>query len=246
MGAVPGAFEAKSSLEIFFVDLVKSEAVLDVEERRTPRLSAIDVERAKSLAGDGERCRLWRAARIATRIVLERAGGVGLRNISFEIEPGGRPMLGARSPYFNVSHSGEGALIAVSKEMPMGVDLERKRVLTMSGDRRRRIVAAAERLAYKQPLAADNDDDVLIAWVRLEAAAKAVGTGIGRLLTEEGVIGGKREDRERPSAHKLAIKDLAVADGYVAALAAERLPETVRVISFPSDDLCEFLGGALS
>lgn len=198
------------------------------------------------MAGDRERRRLWRAARIATRIVLERTGGVGLRNVDFEIEAAGRPGLGPGNPHFSVSHSGEGALIAVSKEISIGVDLEKKRTLMMSDDRRRRIIAAAERLADQHTLSADSDGDVLIAWVYLEAAAKARGTGIGQLLTEQGVVGGKTEDRAQGAAGTLAIRSLVVPDDYVAAIAAERLPESIAVLRFPTGNLSEFIAGASS
>jgi 4'-phosphopantetheinyl transferase len=245
-GVVPGRHEARSDIEVFFIDLTQSHTLLDAEEQRTPRLSAADHKRAESMSADRERRRLWRDARIATRIVLERAGGVGLRNVDFDIAAGGRPGLGPGDPYFNVSHSGDVALVAVSKEMPMGVDLEKKRTLTMSDDRRRRIIAAAERLAPQPPLSADSAGDVLIAWVRLEAAAKARGTGIGQLLTEHGVIGGKREDRAQGSARTLEIRNLAVPDDYVAAVAAARLPKKIAVHSFPTDNLLEFIAGASS
>jgi 4'-phosphopantetheinyl transferase len=184
--------------------------------------------------------------RIATRIVLERSGGVGLRKMDFEIEAGGRPRLRSSELHFSVSHSGEGALIAVSKEIPVGVDLEKKRMLMMSDDRRRRIIAAAERLADQRSLSPDSDGDVLIAWVCLEAAAKARGTGIGRLLTEQGVVGGKAEDRAQSAAGTLAIRSLVVPDDYVAAIAAERLPESIAVLRFPTDNLSEFIAGASS
>jgi 4'-phosphopantetheinyl transferase len=243
---VPGRQEVQSDIEVFFVDLIQSHALLDAEEQRTPRLSAADHKRAESMSADSERRCLWRAARIATRIVLERAGGVGLRNVDFDIEAGGRPRLRPGDPYFNVSHSGDMALIAVSKEMPMGADLEKKRTLTMSDERRRRIIAAAERLAPQPPLSADSADDVLMAWVRLEAAAKATGTGIGQLLTEHGVIGGKREDPGRRSAGTLEIRNLEVPDDYVAAVAATRLPEKIAVLSFAADNLLELITGAPS
>jgi 4'-phosphopantetheinyl transferase len=196
------------------------------------------------MGSDPDRSRLWRAARIATRIVLERSGGAGLRNLDFEIKAGGRPGLRSSGLHFSVSHSGEGALIAVSKEMLIGVDLERARSLTMSAERRRRIIAAAERLADQlSPPVDSTDSGVLIAWVRLEAAAKARGTGIGRLLTEEGVIGSQEANRALAPADVLQARSLTVSDGYVAAIAAARLPDEIAVLSFPTENLREFLAG---
>ena len=84
----------------------------------------------------------------------------------------------------------------------------------MTEDRRRRVIAAAARLANGQPGPPhiDADGDVLQAWVRLEAAAKALGTGIGQLLTEEGVVGGEAVGGTT-AAHRLDVRNLDVAGG---------------------------------
>lgn len=237
-----GPHEALYDLEVFFVDLVKSAALLEAEEEATPRLSPSDNERASAMA-DREAARLWRATRIATRIALERAGGQALRRLNFEIETGGRPRL-AGAPHFNVSHTGGAALIVVSKDMQPGVDLERKeRRIRMSDDRRQRIVSAAQRMGAEQALSPASNTDVIVAWVRLEAAAKALGSGIGRLLTEQGVVGGSRTARAQGSGFDLEIRDLVVGDHFVAAVAAQRLPERIDVLAFPADNLVGFIRG---
>jgi 4'-phosphopantetheinyl transferase len=243
-----GAFEKGcGGLHVFFVDLNVSVALLEAEERKVPRLSATDVARVEKLAHDPERQRLWRSSRIATRIVLERAAGRAYRNIDFAIARNGRPSLGEGPPYFNVSHSGGAALIAVSNAVPVGIDLEQERDLTMTEDRRRRVIAAAARLANAQPATShtDTDRDVLQAWVRLEAAAKALGTGIGQLLTEEGVVGGEAVGGAT-TAHRLDVRNLDVAGGYFAAVAAKTLPRTVEVLTLPNDAdaLAKFLSCA--
>ncbi|MGO4683910.1 4'-phosphopantetheinyl transferase family protein [Hyphomicrobium sp. 2TAF46] len=237
-----GAAATVGDFEVFFVDLVKSASLLEAEEKATPRLSASDIARVASMSGDSEGRRLWRNARIATRVVLERAGGSGIRQADFEIEPGGRPRLAAGSPWFNVSHTGGAALIAVSKNTPVGVDLERKqRSLKMSGERRQRIIASAQRFGADRQLSAIHDADVMTAWVRLEAAAKALGIGIGRLLTEQGVVGGKGRNQPQDTGYGLAVRNLEAGDEYVAAIAAERLPEKLEVLPFPANDLAGFI-----
>ena len=64
------------------------------------------------------------------------------------------------------------------------------------GHCRQRIVAAAASFVSRERADPDSDVDVLRAWVRLEAVAKAGGPGIGVLLTEEGVIGGAAGSRQ--------------------------------------------------
>jgi 4'-phosphopantetheinyl transferase len=233
-------------LQVVFVDLKASVALLEAAERDVPRLSATDNARVQKLAHDPERQRLWQSSRIATRIVLERALGTAYRNIDFEIAKNGRPSFGDGPPYFNVSHSGGAALIAVSDAVPIGIDLEEARRLKMTEDRRRRVIAAAARLANGQPATSRSDANlnVLRAWVRLEAAAKALGTGIGQLLTEEGVVGGKPADSDRATAaSRLDVRNLDVASGYIAAVAAPTLPMKIEVLTLPNDAdaLTEFL-----
>ncbi|MET1047227.1 MAG: hypothetical protein ABWX70_11085, partial [Hyphomicrobium sp.] len=226
-----GQREPRSDLEIVFVDLTRFAADLAHEETRTPRLSADDNVRADTMA-DREARRLWRAARIATRIVLERVIGESVRGVPFRIEPGGRPVLPDGGAHFSVSHSAGSALIAVAREMAVGVDIEEKaRILKMSKDRRTRVLDAVARLQGTPPRSSA-DADVLEAWVQLEAIAKARGTGIGRLLTEEGVIGGKAKSPAVTDApDNFAVKLLTV-EGFVAAIAAARLSADIVVESF--------------
>lgn len=239
---VLGQDASDPEIEIYFIDLVRAATFLESEEARTPRLSGADNARAVAMA-DSEARRLWRASRIAARIVLERIGGPELRRVAFQIEPGGRPSLGAGGPHFSVSHTGRAALIAVAKAMAIGVDLEAKdRALRMSAERRRRILSAAGRFAPQPPLSADKDGDVLIAWVQLEAAAKALGIGIGRLLTKEGVVGGATSKRAEPHP-PLTIRSLPMEGGYVGGIAARRLPAELTVRRFPYTRLDEFLHG---
>lgn len=232
---------AISNLEIVFVDLDASCALLEAEEAQVPRLGASDIVRAARLADDPRGQQLWRAARVATRIVLERMAGPEIRGVDFEITAAGRPALGEGQPHFSVSHTSDVALVAVSRLGPVGVDIERMRFLSMTADRRRRIVAAAAAFARDAPLDPDSSADVLRAWVGLEAVAKARGSGIGVLLTDEGVIGGPPS---QSAAHpRFAVATLEVPEPYIAAVAAAELPQNVSVRTFPSraDELDAFL-----
>lgn len=230
-------------LDVVFVDLDQSRALIEREEACTPRLSASDQLRADRLSDDPARQTLWRGARIATRIVLERTAGLEMRGAEFVIASGGRPTLGEGWPHFNVSHTASVALIAVCRSSPVGVDIECRRTLSMSPDRRRRIVAAAAGLADGNAIDPESDVDVLRAWVRLEAVAKARGSGIGALLTEEGVIGGVArlaQNLEQPS---LATAALDVEAPYIAAIAADTLPVEIGIRRFPvsAEALRDFL-----
>lgn len=220
-------------LDVVFVDLDASRALLEHEEASTPRLSPSDRLRVDRLSGDPVRQARWRASRIATRIVLERWAGRSVRGAEFEIATGGRPSLGDGLPHFNVSHTASVALIAVFRSLSVGVDIECRRTLLMSSERRRRIVTAAADLAAIGALNPESDVDVLMAWVRLEAIAKARGSGIGVLLTEEGVIGGSARSTGETEKPSLASAALDVAPPYIAAIAADTLPTAISVRCFP-------------
>lgn len=238
---VSGAHEAPPGIEIFFVDLIRMAGALEAEEARQPRLSVADVERAQAMK-DENAGRIWRASRIATRIALERVAGRGLRQVPFEIEPGGRPVVPGGGAYFSISHTGGVALIAVSKEIAVGIDLERtERTLKMSAQRRSRVVTAAGRFPAQRTLSANTDADVIAAWVRLEAAAKALGTGIGRLLTREGVVGGGEVPEVGTAPYAIAVRDLDIDPHHVGAIAAERLPEKLAIENVSSETFDEFL-----
>lgn len=230
-------------LDVVFVDLDASRALLEHEETSTPRLSSSDRLRVDRLSGDPVRQARWRASRIATRIVLERWAGRSVRGAEFEIATGGRPSLGDGLPHFNVSHTASVALIAVCRSSPVGVDIECPRTLSMSSERRRRIVTAAADLAAIGALNPESDVDVLRAWVRLEAIAKARGSGIGVLLTEEGVIGGAERSAGETEKPSLASAALDVAPPYIAAIAADTLPSAISVRCFPerAEALQDFL-----
>lgn len=212
------------SFDVVLVDIPAIAGYLDLEERATPRLSTCDSERAiRMSAHSPNEGRAWRTARVATRIVLERWIGPEIRGRAFALEPGGRPHLGSGAVAFSLSHSGSLALIAVARHGTIGADIEQVRPLRMSDERRARIVSAARRLSpscspIAAPLSAYGEADVLQAWVRLEAIAKASGLGVGQLLTETGVIGdGTANLSQRLSG--FAVRDIAVgsADASLAA-----------------------------
>lgn len=240
----------QNGLAIIFVDLVASGPLLDAVERAVPRLSAADSTRIEALTHDPAGCCRWRWARIATRIILEREVGPAIRRRDFIIERTGRPVLGNGFPYFNVSHSGNAALIAVSKNAPVGVDLEELRSLSLTGDRRERLIFAANGLTrgYLDP---NSDRDVLRAWVQLEAAAKAMGTGIGKLLTEAGVVGRHENSGRMVPPPTLAVMELDVGSHHVAAVATSAPMPMIQIDVFPHeaaalDDFMTIAGAAQS
>jgi 4'-phosphopantetheinyl transferase len=130
--------------------------------------------------------RRWVAARWALRTVLGCYLEVEPEEVELRLGPRGKPVLAAtgESLRFNLSHSGELALIAVARGLEIGVDVERI-------DPRRDVLALAPRAlgpeeaaAVREAPAGERSAAFHAAWTRREAVAKCLGVGLGAPLPE--------------------------------------------------------------
>ena len=100
---------------------------IDLTRDRAPVLSAAEIARATRFRFESDRER-WSRAHSALRQVLSRYTGTAPLEQVFATGPHGKPFLEHRSaPHFNLSHSGDWALVAVCLACPVGVDVERIR-----------------------------------------------------------------------------------------------------------------------
>lgn len=226
--------------ELWYVDLEKACAALEALETETPRLSDADNVRFAAMTDSGAR-RERRLAHIALRILLERKCGPHVRRAQFAVSASGKPALASDKTGFSLAHTRASALIALAADGPLGVDLERARKVRMPDARRAPIERAAVALAAGAPLVGtDADARFLNAWVRIEAVAKAEGTGVGPIL--ERLRPNRAQAAPAPSAvgSGVVAHDIAVADGLFAAVALapgfappalRRLPDTTPAIA---------------
>jgi 4'-phosphopantetheinyl transferase len=134
-------------------------------------------------ACDGER---WSRAREVLRSLLGEYLRADPKELRFSTNAHGKPELEGypRGVRFNMSHSGEVAVYAVA-ELPVGVDVELEGrdidVLALAG--RALGTTAKARLSTLAP--ADREREFLRAWVRREAVAKCLGTGLGGWRADE-------------------------------------------------------------
>jgi 4'-phosphopantetheinyl transferase len=207
-------------------------------EQQLPRLSPVERTRASAFSDIVVRDE-WLATHIALRLLIERAAGPQWRGTPFARSDRGKPRLQGAPLSFSLSHAPGLALIGISRQGSIGVDIERMRKVRIGAARRQRIVQAAAALA-PAPLPANGEAQFLQAWVRLEAYAKAEGCGIGRLLTRLGILGaghaasGSLPGASQPDLQALSALDLQVGDNIYAAAVFAGAPSTTDVAWLPT------------
>ncbi len=94
----------------------------------------------------------------------------------------GKPYLGdqpdSRPLHFNVSHSGDFALIAVSRGLRLGIDIERVREMHAADDILSDFFSPGEQALVQSHPQGERAEAFFRVWTRREAATKAVGTGL--------------------------------------------------------------------
>ena len=146
--------------------LARLEATLDRDERE--RAQRFIVEHGQ---------RRFTAARGVLRDVLARYTGRAAASLRFAYGPRGKPTLEG-GPHFNLSHSGDVALLAVTAAAPVGVDVELVRHLPDFEDIAARFFARGELEALRRSRPDDYAASWYRCWTRKEAYIKATGDGL--------------------------------------------------------------------
>ena len=211
---------------------------LDVDAQRAAALeaalSAAERARAERFAFTEGR-RRFVVSRGALRMLLGAYLDLAPADVVFAYGRKGKPHLtgAAAGLRFNLSHSGERALIALGR-IPLGVDIERLRPLRDPDAIARRFFSETERAALAAQPAERKLEAFFACWTGKEAYVKAVGDGLtiplrsfdvtfadGRPPAIETHLAGGGE-RER-----WFLRCLEPAPGYVGALAAQDFEGTV-------------------
>ncbi|MBM4068047.1 MAG: 4'-phosphopantetheinyl transferase superfamily protein [Planctomycetes bacterium] len=126
--------------------------------------------------------RQWTIARGFLRAVLGRYLGIPAEEIRFRYHHLGKPALAdEQNPcnwQFNLSHSADGALLAIGRDTPLGVDLEQLRPMENMLALARRYFAAEEARQLEQVAPAQQILAFFNCWTRKEAILKACGKGL--------------------------------------------------------------------
>ena len=160
-----------------------------------------------------ELARRYLAAHGAMRAILGRFTAAPLE---FALLEKGKPYL-PLSPEvrFNLAHSHDRALIAVSLQVEVGVDLERIRPM-------RNYLAVAGRFFPPGEAEPEDETDFFRRWTRVEALLKARGVG----LYGAGV----------PLSGEWTVQNVDAGEGFAGAVAAVGPPVAVRMHDFGVDE----------
>ena len=192
-------------------------------------LSAEEVARAERLTRLDDRRRFVAARSLLRRILADVLGSVDDPKgsaLRVGYGPAGKPFL-VDDPqlHFNVSHSDDLAVIAVTRVGEVGIDVERQRTMADRDDVARLVFNEAERIALLACPADERDSVFYRIWTRKEALLKAMGVGLPALTD--------------PDAASLThagttwlVTSLPHLDGYAAALARPRNAHGLRLWSW--------------
>jgi 4'-phosphopantetheinyl transferase len=167
-------------IHVWYVDL-------DVDTGTVDRLGAVlsgdELARAARFKFDRD-ARRFVVARGALRAVLGRYLGRPARSLTFMYGAYGKPALDEAHAGldFNLSHSGEVAVIAASWGRAVGVDVELRRPLPDLAALAERSFAPGERSALDAVPEAERPAAFFRCWTRKEAFIKATGRGLAQPL----------------------------------------------------------------
>lgn len=172
---------AEGEVDVWVCPLATPESL----DESTALLSPDEQERARRMARPELRER-YVVAHAALRRVLSGYLGVAPQRIEFDTEAFGKPCLkpgpGVAPLAFNLSHSGDLALVAVANMGPVGVDVEELREVSDTTALARRYFAVAEQARLEGVPESGRSRAFLSQWTAKEAFIKATGEGLRRRL----------------------------------------------------------------
>ena len=214
------------------------------------RLSSEETVRADRFKNESHAAQ-WAFFHAALRDILSNYTGQAAEQLQFRLGEHGKPcLLEAPSPalHFNLSHSGDLALLAVTRCAPIGVDIEHQRELNDMDALVTRFFSAAEQRSFARLAPTNRRDCFYHCWTRKEALIKANGIGLSAPLAAFDVplesIDGWHAPAVRPPLPAntgYPLWHIELEPGYVGAVALE-LPDT-ECSNLPRVELLEYTSG---
>jgi 4'-phosphopantetheinyl transferase len=193
----------------------------DLDKVRIPSCLSPDEEaRAARFKFDRDR-RRYINGRSALRTILGERLNQSPNSLQFEYGPAGKPTLA--NIFFNLAHSGARALLGITEDTRIGVDIEEARPLDDLEDVAKNVFSPDELQRWQNLTDAEKVAAFYRLWTRKEAYLKAIGEGIAHRLQKFDVT---FEQDETPrilqgAEGKWTLADVTTSDLYPAAIAVE-------------------------
>ncbi len=152
-------------------ELAELHATMSGDERGRADRFRFERDRLRYIAGRG-----------ILRKILERYTGKPASNLVFGYGPAGKPELAGSNLQFNMSHSGRMAILAVTCDARVGIDMEEIRPVPMMDGVMQCSFSPAEREAILALEPQCRLEAFYTCWTRKEAYVKATGQGLGVAL----------------------------------------------------------------
>jgi 4'-phosphopantetheinyl transferase len=227
--AIADVSEARSGLTLAPGDVHIWVIPLAAAARWVSVLPRADVERAAQFRSNDRRNQ-FKSSRAASRLLLARYLGVDHGALSFGQGANGKPHVVCDGTIeFNLSHTQTTVVVAIARDLKLGVDIEPRHDVPEFERITRDFFAPAEREALSRIAQPRRNDAFLQAWTRKEALAKATGIGIAASLGGAPTLSPDAADgqpivfRETPvRGGSWYLHDLDAIPGHVGALAVSR------------------------
>lgn len=188
--------------------------------------------------------RRFTASRGILRQILARYLRTPPRDIRFQSGPFGKPLLQAaveQPLHFNVAHSQQWALYAVSRDFEVGIDLEGDRDSLDYAGLAERICSAEELMTFRKLSRTEQRTAFFRCWTRKEAFVKAIGKGFSFPLEHLTVSFTDDEPPrilgiQKQSPHDWSLFDLPLGQGFWGALAVAGKPSFIQGWNYHLDD----------
>ena len=143
------------------------------------------------------------------------------KQIQFSYEERGKPYLEGVQLHFNLSHSGNLALYGVTKNLPVGIDVEKIKVNKPVEEIAQRFFSKREQEIIKQLPIKEKKLAFYRAWTRKEAYLKATGEGLGGSLEEVEVTLLPEEPAQLINFNGWFLEDIQLEGDYFGAVAVD-------------------------
>jgi 4'-phosphopantetheinyl transferase len=155
-------------------------------ENITATLSPDEIARGEKFVFDKDRTRYW-LSRTVLRALLAHYTGTPPEQLVFTCNEFGKPSL-ANGPQFNSSHSQGLTVIAVTKNLRVGIDIERVRAMPDLAGVATSFCTDHERQFLFSQTPKKQLEAFYRIWTAKEALLKAMGVGIGRHLQQVSTV----------------------------------------------------------